>query len=133
MQLHLERERREFVRVRAEVPIRYKFLSETAKGPELDTIYEGVTDNLSGTGLLLLGKIPILDWIPDILMQRIVVGVNLHIPDVSLPIKILGRVAWIETIEEKTQRCYLGVHFKEITTQDKDAIYRFIIRMQMPG
>lgn len=133
MELHLERERREFVRVRAEVPVRYKFLSDLAKGPAMDAVYDGHTDNLSGTGLLLLGKVPVLDWIPEILMQKIVIGLNLHIPDASLPLKILGRVAWIETIEEKTQRCYMGVHFREITTQDKDLIYRFIIRMQMPG
>ena len=133
MQLQLERERREFVRVRAEVSVRYKFLSETGAGPEFDAVYEGRTCNLSGTGLLLLGAVPVLSWVPDLLMQKIVVGLNLMLPASSLPLKILGRVAWIETIDEKSKRCNMGVYFREITTQDKDAIFQYIIKSQMPG
>ncbi len=42
-----ESERREFVRVRASLSVRYKFLKQS--GEEIDEkIYEGITQNLSG-------------------------------------------------------------------------------------
>jgi c-di-GMP-binding flagellar brake protein YcgR len=99
----------------------------------MDQIYEGTTSNISGGGLLLLGKIPILNWIPDMLMQKIVVGINLLLPAQDTPIKALTRVAWIETVDEKTHRCAMGLKFKEITQEDKDRIFKFIIRAQMPS
>ena len=62
-----EPERRQFIRVKLEVPVKYKFLSHD---PEFssDEIFEGVTNNLSAGGLLLMGRIPNLDWIPGLLM-----------------------------------------------------------------
>ncbi|NUN49932.1 MAG: PilZ domain-containing protein [Candidatus Brocadiae bacterium] len=129
----LDQERREFVRVRVQIPVRYKFLSKLRTGPELEEVFEGTTTNVGGGGLLLLGRIPVLDWIPDLLMSRIVLGVNLLLPQEESPIKALTRVAWVETFDEATMKCNLGLRFKEITQSDKDRIFKFVIRVQMPS
>lgn len=126
-------ERREFVRVKAEIPVRYKFLCRLRNDTELNDIYEGTTANLSGGGILLVGKIPVLDWIPDLLMQKIVIGVNLFLPAEDKPVKALSRVAWVEQVDENTRRCMLGLKFKEITQEDRDRIFRFVIKVQMPS
>ncbi len=85
-------ERREFIRVRAELPVKYKLLSDDA-GFESDEILEGTTKNLSGGGLLLVGNIPNTDWITALLMERIVIGINLFLPDEGEAVKALTRVA----------------------------------------
>lgn len=133
MTLPYEQERREFVRVRVQIPVRYKFLSKVRTGKEMDEVYEGATTNLGGGGLLLLGKIPLVDWIPELLMQKIVIGVNLLLPHDEAPIKALTRVAWVETFDEATMKCNLGLKFKEITQADKDRIFKFVIKVQMPS
>lgn len=128
-----EQERREFIRVKVEIPVRYKFLAKHRQDAELNTIYEGFTTNLSGGGLLLMGKLPVLAWLADLLMQKMAVGINLYLPLHEAPIKALTRVAWIETIEEQTQRTAFGLKFREITADDKDKIFRFVIKAQLPS
>ncbi len=131
-QQRYESERREFVRVKTSLSVRYKFLSQSVEGLE-DKIYEGVTQNLSGGGLLLTGKIPDLKWIPDLLMQKIVIGVNIMLPDSPDAIKALTRVAWAEAFEEGSEKCSFGLTFREITKEAQDKIFRFIIKSKMPG
>lgn len=128
-----EQERREFVRVKLEVPVRYKFLAKDRTEPELGHVYEGTTWNISGGGLLLSGRIPVLSWLPDLLLQKVLIGVNVLLPGSDAPIKALARVAWVETIDEGTQRCGIGLKFREITTADRDMIFQFVIRSQMPS
>lgn len=128
-----EQERREFVRVKLEVPVRYKFLAKERIEPELDHVYEGTTWNISGGGLLLAGRIPVFTWLPDLLLSKILIGVNILLPGTDTPIKALARVAWIETIDEGTKRCGIGLKFREITTADRDQIFQFVIRSQMPS
>ncbi len=128
-----EQERREFVRVKLEVPVRYKFLAKDRNEPEFDRVYEGTTWNISGGGLLLAGRIPVFSWLPDLLLSKILVGVNILLPGTDNPIKALARVAWIETIDESTQRCGIGLKFREVTTADRDQIFQFVIRSQMPS
>ncbi|MCE9582300.1 MAG: PilZ domain-containing protein [Planctomycetes bacterium] len=133
MTLPYEQERREFVRVRVQIPVRYKFLSKVRTGAAMEEVYEGATTNVGGGGLLLLGRIPVIDWIPELLMQKIVIGVNLLLPHDEAPIKALTRVAWVESFDEVTMKCNLGLKFKEITQADKDRIFKFVIKVQMPS
>ncbi len=125
-----ESERREFVRVRASLGVRYKFLNRAGEDAG-DKVYEGVTQNLSGGGLLLTGKIPDVEWIPDLLMQKIVIGVNIVLPDSPEPIKALTRVAWAEAFKEGSGKCAFGLMFREITKEAQDKIVRFIIKSRM--
>ncbi len=127
-----ESERREFVRIKTNLSVRYKLLSRTGEGIE-DKIREGTTQNLSGGGLLLVGGIPNIAMIPDLLMEKIVVGVNLILPDAGESVKALTRVAWAEAFEESSEKCALGLKFKEITKEHQDLIFRFIIKSKMPS
>lgn len=127
----LEPERREFVRIRIELPVKYKFLSQ-APGFVSEEVYDGVTSNLSGGGLLLVGPLPNLDWITGLLMERICIGVNLFLPGSGAPVKALTRTAWIEALDERVQRCSIGLRFKEITKENVDHIYEFVIKAQIP-
>jgi c-di-GMP-binding flagellar brake protein YcgR len=123
-------ERRDFIRVRAELVVKYKFLSHE-EGLVTDEVLDGTTSNLSGGGLLLIGAIPNTDWITGMLMERIVIGVNLMLPGDPEPVKALTRVAWVEALDGRAQRCSMGLRFKEITKEHLDKVFKFVIRAQM--
>lgn len=125
------KERREHIRVPASLDVRYKFLSHSASlGPEGDAIHEGRTINISVGGLLMLGKIPEKTWIEGLLARSIVVGANVYLPKLDMPVKVLCRVAWLEA---GTQGKYaIGLEFREIATDSLDAVKRFIISKSLP-
>ncbi len=126
-------DRREYIRIRSELLVRYKFLGSGIPDPNLDKIYQGKVTNISGGGIMILGPIPDARWIPELLMQRMVIGINFSLPNEEEPVKTLTRAAWIETIDENAHLCSMGLKFKEITTKDTDKIFRFIIRNQLPS
>jgi c-di-GMP-binding flagellar brake protein YcgR len=128
-----EQERREFVRIKLEIPIRYKFVAPHIKDERLEKIYEGYTSNLSAGGLLLKGPVPDFGWIAELLLGKMVLGVNILLPTEIDPIKSLVRVAWVEALDEKTKFCTMGIKFKEMTREDQDKIFKFVIRSQMPS
>ncbi len=123
-------EKREFVRVQTDIPIRYKFLSKSVP-VDSEGIFEGSTSNLSQSGLLMLGKIPSISWIPGLLTEDILIGINLILPSLDLPIKALTRVAWVESFPKGSERCSLGLRFKEITKEHQDEILKYIIKAQI--
>jgi c-di-GMP-binding flagellar brake protein YcgR len=125
-----ESERREFVRVKVDIPVRYKFLSKTIQVP--DEVFLGSTGDLGGGGVLLLGRIPDPAMFVGLLTQQIVVGVNLQLPDSAEPIKALCRVAWIESTEgEGGNRVAVGLKFKEIARDALDEVFKFVIKAQL--
>jgi c-di-GMP-binding flagellar brake protein YcgR len=124
-------ERRDFIRVRAELPVKYRFLS-SEPGLVTDEVFVGSTSNISGGGLLLVGEIPNADWISALLMERIAVGVSLELPGDPDPVEALTRAGWVEALDERARRCSLGLRFKEITREDLDRIFRYVIGAQMP-
>jgi len=123
-------EKREFVRINTDIPIRYKFLSK-ALPLESEGIFEGHTSNLSQSGLLLVGKLPSISWIPGLLTEDILIGINLILPSIEMPIKALTRVAWVEAIPKGSDRCALGLKFKEISKGHQDEILKYIIKAQI--
>jgi c-di-GMP-binding flagellar brake protein YcgR len=127
---YYERERREYVRVRADVIVRYRYLSHDPAFPTTDT-FPGVTTNLSGGGLLLNAKVPQPDWIPGLLTERIFLGVEIDLPGQEEPVRALTRAAWVETIDAKTGECQMGLRFKEITRSDLDRVFRFVIGTEL--
>ncbi len=127
-----EQERREFVRVHLEIPVTYRFVSQHRDESELDHVYRGTTSNISAGGLLLRGEIPLIPWIPELLMQKMLIGVTLGLPDEGPPVKALARVAWLETVEEPSLRSRMGLAFREITAADRERIFQFILQSLMP-
>ena len=130
MSFHYETSKRDFVRIPTDIPVRYKFLSKTVS-IDVESIYEGVTTQISGTGLLLLGKLPSFSWIPGLLMEEIVMGVNILLPSVDVPVKALSTVAWVEKIQKGNDKCPMGLRFKEINKEHQDVLLKYVIKAQI--
>ena len=120
----------EFHKLHTDIPVRYKFLS---KSIELgtDQVFEGTTAKLGGSGCLMNGKIPRLNWVPAILMGKVLLGVNLLLPSSDEPIKALCKVAWIEAMTEDSDRVVMGLQFMDISKESQDQITRYLIRSQI--
>lgn len=129
MSLEYVTEKRDFVRIHTDIPIRYKFLSKTIDLGE--EVHEGATTNLSASGLLLVGRVPSVSWIPALLMEEIIIGLNLLLPSLEVPIKALSKVSWIESFPRGTDRCALGLSFNEISKPQQDEILKYIIKAQI--
>jgi len=125
-------EKRQFVRVSSSLPVRYRFLSVEPEYRD-DAVREGRTDNIGGGGLLLTGQVPSVDWITELLMEKILVAVTLELPGYDEPVQAIARVAWLEAIDQNTEICQLGLTFKEITNESRDRIFDFVIKAHAPG
>ncbi|MBI3828100.1 MAG: PilZ domain-containing protein [Planctomycetes bacterium] len=124
-------ERRRFTRVSVDLPVQYKFTSLDPRKPVAPDVHTGFTRNISQGGLLLIGRIPNLDWISPLLMSRIVVGITLELSaDKSDTVKSLCRAAWLETVEEKSQRAAFGLIFSEISRVDQEKVLQFVMKSQ---
>jgi len=124
-------ERRRFVRVDVDLPVQYKFISLDPRKPVDGELHTGFTRNISQGGLLLIGRIPNLEWISPLLMSRIVVGISMELTGDREPIRSLCRVAWLETVEEKSQRAAFGLIFSEITRMEQERVMQFVIKSQI--
>lgn len=130
MSFHYETAKRDFVRIQTDIPVRYKFLSHTVP-VDTDEVYAGVTSSISGTGLLLLGKLPGFSWIPGLLMQEIVIGLNMLLPASDVPIKALANVAWVEKIQKGSDKVPMGLRFQEISKEHQDIVLKYVIKAQI--
>ncbi len=123
-------ERRQFVRVRMEVPIRYKLVRPTGE-KVVEDLFEGSTVNISTGGVLLDGKLPDPSYVVELLAQRIRIALNMAIPGDTAPVKAIARAAWIERLEEKSGIFPMGLSFDEISDGDRSRIQRFTIKSQI--
>ena len=133
MTLPFDQEKREFIRVRLEIPVRYKFICQHINNLMIEKTYQGSCNNISASGLLLTGQVPDFNWVPDMLLQKIVLGLYFLLPGELDMVKVIARAAWVGTLDEKTHDCQMGLKFKELTSEDKDQILRFIIKSQLPS
>jgi len=130
MSFHYETAKRDFVRIPTDIPVRYKFLSRTVP-IDAEGVFEGVTSSISGTGLLLVGRVPSFSWIPGLLMQEIVLGLNMLLPAADMPIKALAAVAWVEKIQKGSDKCPMGLRFQEIAKEHQDMLLKYVIKAQI--
>jgi c-di-GMP-binding flagellar brake protein YcgR len=130
MSFEYESEKRDFVRIHTDIPVRYKFLSRSIP-IESEGVFEGTTSNLSGSGLLLVGKIPGMSWIPGLLMGEILIGINILLPSLDAPVKALSRVAWVEAFQKGSDKCAMGLRYQEISKENQDEILKYIIKAQI--
>ena len=130
MSFHYETEKREFVRIQTEIPVRYKFLSRTLE-LDCETIFEGVTSDISANGMMLYGKVPTVSCIPALLMHEIVIGLHLLVPTIEEPVKVLAQVSWVEAFEKGAERCALGLRFEEIAKEHQDELLKYVIKLQL--
>jgi len=121
-------ERREYPRLKHTLVVRYKFLSSTVKDEAMERVCEGVTHNVSLGGMMLVGPIPRLDWLKDLLLGNITIGVNLYFPNSEVPAKVLTRIAWLEAGEENAINLRMGLRFLEIPPDHRKMLSDFLIR-----
>ena len=133
MTADFEYEKRKFIRLPVAIPVRYKFLSREISGTDMQSVHEGVSQNLGAGGLLLRGKLPDPNWLGKLLTRKMYLGVNLMLPNAERPVKALCRVTWSSAIENDQSIVVMGLEFQEITTEDQDLITKYIIKAQMPG
>ena len=101
--------------------------------PSLGEEIQGETCDLSGGGILLEGKVPDESWIPELLMERITVGVSVYLRDKRDPVKAIARVAWLNTGDANCiDPCSLGLKFVEITREDQDRLFQYILQDLLP-
>ena len=131
MPFFYESEKREFVRVGVAVPVQYRLIPQVPDAKAPQEILEGETQNIGAGGILLVGPIPDPAVVTDLLLQKVVVGVRIFLPGEEKPVEALGRVAWLEAIDQDQRRCSLGISFKEITSDAQDILFRFIISSRM--
>ena len=131
MAFFYESEKREFVRVGVAVPVKYRFVAQSPDVAVPDDYMEGETQNIGAGGILLVGPIPSMDLVTDLLVQKVVVGVRIFLPGEKEPVEALARTTWLEAIDQEENRCSLGLAFKEITTDAQDTLFRFIISSRM--
>ncbi len=127
---HFQQERREFIRVRHKCPVEYSFVG-AAESIDSATVYQGVTDNISGGGLKLVGTFPNPDWVPLLLLGKVALAVSIQLPGEGCPVKGMTRTAWIEGADPKTHKFLLGLRFREIAPADRERIVQFIIKKQL--
>jgi len=122
-------EQRKFVRVESSLPVRYKFISSNPDFSD-DRVHEGRTDNIGAGGLLLAGQVPGVEWITELLMEKVLLAVTIDLA--GSKVKAIARVAWLEAIDQNTEVCQLGLTFKEITGENHDRILDFVIKAHAP-
>lgn len=127
-----EFEKREYVRIPVTLGIRYKFLTQTDIGVDLDHVHEGTSQNIGTGGILLKAKLPDHAWLSRLLTHTMLVGVNILIPSQENAVKALCRVAWSSAVAEGNF-VMLGLSFQEISEEDRNSITKYVIRAQMPG
>jgi c-di-GMP-binding flagellar brake protein YcgR len=127
---HFQQERRDFIRVKEECSVDYRFLGEVSS-VDSEAAYRGRTNNISGGGLKLLGPLPNPDWVPMLLLGKVALAVDIHLPGEAAPARAMARIAWIEAAEAKSHEFLLGLRFKEISSEDRERIIKFIIRKQV--
>ncbi|MCD6404943.1 MAG: PilZ domain-containing protein [Planctomycetes bacterium] len=124
-------EHRKFVRINLSLRVKYRFIST---GPDFaeERVYEGQTNNIGGGGLLLTGQVPSVDWITELLMEKVLLALTVDLPE-GPPVQAIARVAWLEAIDQNTEVCQLGLTFKEITGENRDRILDFVITAHAPA
>lgn len=113
-------ESRDYLRVKANVPVRFRFTGEHLEDAALAQEYEGVSRDLSGGGLLLRGPVPDESWIPDLLMERITIVVHVFLPDAHEPVRARARVAWIDTGKGARKASETTPHEEAVPPQSVD-------------
>jgi hypothetical protein len=126
----LEQEHRAFYRVAAEVPVQFRFLSGDESLPQGESAgwRDGRTENLSVSGLLLVGMLPEAGLLSDLLCGRLPVALRIALPDGKPPVLVLARAKWLEGLDPDGLTCRMGLRFQEILRVEQERILEFVIR-----
>jgi hypothetical protein len=123
-----ESDRRDFPRLKQSVPVRYKFMSSSVKDEAMEQVCDGMTNALSMGGLLLVGRIPVMDWTKDLLLGKITIGINLYLPGTTTPVKFPTRCLWIEAAEQGSINMKIGLRILDMGPEQRRMVSEFLTR-----
>ena len=130
MLVGLDKQERLFFRLPTALQVSYRFIPDDPNlGAYLET-RRGVVENLSSGGLLMRTEEPPVELVGDLLSGRVVLAVQLELPDG--PLDALARVVWIEGEGRIGSEVRMGLGFQEITSPDRDRITRAVIEAFAP-
>jgi len=112
-----ENERRSFVRVNTDVPVRYAIPKKVSNPKPV----KSKNISVGGIAISLCEKLTLRDTI----------SLEVEIPGVPVPVTVTGEVAWIrEDVEQEDEQGIrhfsAGIEFKELLPKDKKRISKFI-------
>jgi hypothetical protein len=107
--------------------VRYKFLSHLDEY-QCDKIFPGLIHNLSKGGALFTGPIPGQEWLPRLGEGRILIGLNLVVPENTRPIKALASLRWCRP---NAPNYDLGVQFEQLEPEHRALLAKFLIGVQI--
>lgn len=114
--------------------VRYKFLSHLDDF-QCDKIFTGLVHNLSKGGMLFTGPIPGPEWLPRLGEGRIMIGLNLVVPDGAKPIKALASLRWCRPALDQRSvsgpHYDLGVQFEQLEPEHRNSLSKFLIGVQI--
>lgn len=119
-------ERREFERIRVDLPVQYKLLT-VSELQVPDDICIGETTDINPRGILLVGSLPSLDLLVPLLTQKIILSIEMSLPRPKFMVQAIARVTWIEAVEEEQKRCSMGLTFNDISQEDREKLFQFLV------
>ena len=119
-------ERREFERIRVDLPVQYKLLT-VSELQVPDDICIGETTDINPRGILLVGSLPSLDLRVPLLTQKIILSIEMSLPRPKFMVQAIARVIWIEAVEEEQKRCSMGLTFNDISQEDREKLFQFLV------
>lgn len=127
---YFESERRRYVRLEPEEPIsvRFKVIEESRRRKVATGTDRAKTKSVGGGGMFL--EIPPLKpkMLDGLLRGTHVLSLQIDIPNVSRPIKVLARVIWVEGKRRVDSNRYgVGVSFIGISEDDREKIMNYVI------
>ena len=133
-------DKRNFERFRTRLQVRYRQLGETevatllhdgsyaptssekGRSKETKDLFKVITDDVSQGGLRIVSPVPIA--------IGVVMAVELHLPEIPLPIAALAEVVWISENPGGGHAC--GLRFTQINKTDLTKLERFLL-LQKPA
>jgi hypothetical protein len=123
--------------------VRFKFLSHLDDFRS-EEVFQGLIFNLSKGGALFQGAVPGTEWLPRLGEGRILIGMNIMVPDGIRAVKALASLRWCRPVGEpardgKTTAApqaslplyELGVQFEQLEPEHRSNLAKFLIGVQI--
>lgn len=114
--------------------VRFKFLSHLDDFRS-DEVFHGLIINLSKGGALFQGAVPGTDWLPRLGEGRILIGMNIMVPDGIRAVKALASLRWCRPTGEPPRDgkpvYELGVQFEQLEPEHRSNLAKFLIGVQI--
>ena len=120
------KERRRFVRWHGELPARFVIFSDMVI-PDVPVRTDGTLRSLSAMGLRAVIKNVYNIQKECFTSGEVKVGSIFKLGKSDQPVKVVGKVVWMQDNPDESSTKIIGIEFSDITTVGQDAIKEFVI------